>query len=632
MNPRPQYLKPTYFWGLIFALSLLLFLLYRLGMQAGFVLDDYGPLRHLEFGGGIDIFGEVVKFLKMGFGIGPAGRPVALLSFLPQADSWPHSSAPFLTVNVVIHILITGTLAGFLRTLFRAAGIQQADRIALFAATLWALHPWHVSTVLYAVQRMTSLAMLFSVLALWAYLPLRAALQQQRFWPSIGWSLGLGICSLMAFGSKESAVLIPQFLLVVEWLLGRNSNSRRSTWHCAWLVVFAWLPCIFVWLYLIRLGIDPQGYGHREFSVGERLLTEISVVGLYIQSLLIPKIVTPGLFYDSYTVVRNFFASPVTIFWAIAHLGILATAVAYRRRWPLFMFSVLWFYGGHLLESTTVPLELVFEHRNYMPSVGVLVLLAVGLDKLCERSMAGRWAVAGTLLLLIVILQQRVSFWGNPLERAVVWAETLPQSARAQENAFAVLYKADRIEAGDYYLARSIQMAPDDPYLKIKQLARDCEFRGQIGEFDWVELNRELGVAKTNFSLYRMLSGLLRQANAGNCKGLNTQKVDELISSALKNQEIQRSGIAGNLVQLRGELYLHNGNTEEAVHQFEEARRRMRETSVAIYQARLLAGNKQFVAAENILTELIENDSVDSYTREQAADVRKQIQKDMGAR
>lgn len=625
-------MNATLFWCVIFALSLLLFFVYQSGVEAGFVLDDYGPLRPLAFWGGIDTLGEVLDFLRTGFSVGPAGRPVAMLSFLLQAGSWPNSSAPFLIFNIAIHVLSAGAVAGFLRALFRASEIQQADRIALFAAIFWALHPWHVSTVLYTVQRMTSLAMLFSILAMWAYLPLRAALQQQRFWPSFVWSMVLGFSSLMALGCKESAVLIPQFLLLMEWLLGRQTDGRfqphRSKWLRAWLLLFAFLPCLYVWFYLVHLGLFPYGYGHRDFSVGERLVTEIGVVGLYLQSLVLPKIITPGLFYDGYPVVRDFLSSPTTVFWAFAHLIILASALISKRRWPLFLFSTLWFYGGHLLESTTVPLELVFEHRNYMPSLGVLILLSMAVSHLCERYKFGRWVVAITFLLLATLLYQRVAFWSNPIERAIAWAEILPDSARAQENAFLVLFKSNKIEAGNYYMDRSIRLAPEDPYLKLKRLSNNCKFYGQVGPIDWAGLNRQLSIAKMDFGLYRLMSGLLQYASAESCEGLAVSQIDDMISAAMMNEQIKRSSIAGNLNLLRGEIYILHGNVASAISEFKEARARMRDKSVAIYQARMLASNQYFAPAVAILDELLASDSIDSFLRKQAMEVRNKIEED----
>lgn len=621
-------IRPLHFWIGLAMLGLLLSVLYWPGLSAGFVLDDHGSIAPLGHWGRIDSWAEVIAYLETGFRAGPTGRPIAQLSFLLNADTWPTAALPFLATNVAIHLLTCVALAVFLRSLLVGAGISQAGLIALLAAACWALHPLHVSTVLYAVQRMTQLSALFTLLALCCYFPLRFALQQQRLKVAVGWSAALGCASLLALGSKENAILIPQSLLLVEWLLGRSTGERSRSLK-AWLLICCWLPSLVVLLYLAYQGLMPAGFERRPFDLGERLLTQVGVWGLYLQYLLLPKVITPGLFYDGYPVVREFLSSPNTQFWAGFHAALLGLTFWARRSCPLLTFGVLWFYAGHLLEGTTIPLELVFEHRNYLPSAGLALVLGWGLVRLSRRAAGGGVLIVLVLALLAVLLQQRVTFWGDPQARAVLWAEQLPESSRAQENAFAVLFAAGNQEAGEYFLWRSVELFPDDPYLKLKVISRVCASRGSVAQLDWNELLASLRDARLDFRLYELMGDLWQRVQAGDCQALTIERIEALISAALDNPRIRRSGIAGHMAQLRGEIRLFQGATDQSLEQFRIARQRVPDPAVAVYQARLLAEHRQFGPALQVLDELLANPNAGAFLKQQALDVRLQIEEDL---
>lgn len=629
--PQYNFAKTRTFPCFLLLLSVSLFALYLPGLGAGFLLDDYGSIRPLGGWGAIDSIAEAIAYIETGVRAGPTGRPVAMLTFLMNGDTWPTSPVPFLLTNIIIHILVTITLAGFLRALFHDANIQQADLIALLAAACWALHPFQVSTILYVVQRMTSLAALFSIAALWCYLPLRRALQSSDLKSGAIWGIALGINSLLAFGSKEIAILIPQAMLLTEWLLGSaDHRSRRSPMLRTWLVVCGWIPSLIVWWYLVSKGLAPGSAERRGFDIWERLITQIGVVGLYLQHLLIPKVITPGVFYDGHPVVKGFFSSPVTVFWAVAHSSLVALAVWGRRRWPLLLLGVLWFYGWHILESTTVNLELVFEHRNYIPSMGFAIVVAWGLLRLITRSRnLGYGSTAILLVVLMTVLYQRAAFWGSPVERAVIWAEELPGSARAQENAFSVMYRSNNPQVGDYYLERSLRLNPNDPYIKLKKINRLCDTSRNSPTIDWKRLREDLRNARKDFRLYELLSGLWRRVQAEDCSFVTATHLNRVMDAAMENSRIRNSGLAGQIAQLRGEIALTEGDKNQAIDLFRQARHQIRDPGVAIYQAGLLASWGYMVEALEPLDEILENPSSDNFLKRQALDVREQIEKEM---
>jgi hypothetical protein len=54
---------------------------------------------------------------------------------------------------------------------------------------------------------------------------------------------------------------------------------------------------------------------------------------------------------------------------------LLILSILWRKRFPIVAFAVLWFLVGHSLESTVFPLEIIHEHRNYLPALGPLLAL-----------------------------------------------------------------------------------------------------------------------------------------------------------------------------------------------------------------------------------------------------------------
>jgi tetratricopeptide (TPR) repeat protein len=83
------------------------------------------------------------------------------------------------------------------------------------------------------------------------------------------------------------------------------------------------------------------------------------------------------------------------------------------KRNRLVSFAILWFFGNLVIESSIIPLELVFEHRLYLPSMGLITLVTA----LCFSLLKGKrdnW-IAGLSILLILLF----SYW--TYERASVW-------------------------------------------------------------------------------------------------------------------------------------------------------------------------------------------------------------------
>ncbi len=370
------------------ALSLLVLVLavYFPGLDGFLVFDDVGalaknPTLHWQHLG----WSEWVGAVSSGAGGGPLGRPISMWSFgLNYYLGGDHPLPGLKLTNIVLHAvcgLLVYLLAGrLLPYWWRDTQPQGLIRwLAGGVALLWVLHPLHVSTVLYTVQRMTVLSALFTLVGLLAFVHGREQLivgRRQGVW----WIAATLLAGGLAVLSKESGALLGHLELVVELLFFRLSVAPCiEPWTKRFTIVAVALPVVLVTGYLVYLSVFPlPRYEFRDFNLTQRLMTEARVLWFYVALLLVPDHGYMGLYHDDVIVSRGLLQPWTTLVAVVAWFGLLVASVyAWRKRLILpLVFALWWFLVGHLLESTVVPLELVFEHRNYLPSVGVVMALA----------------------------------------------------------------------------------------------------------------------------------------------------------------------------------------------------------------------------------------------------------------
>lgn len=434
---------------------------YASGLGGGFVFDDYPNIvdntrLHVRWNSGwhawlAAAFSSYSSILQ---------RPLASLSFALNIAATELDPGWMKLTNIAIHLLNTCLVFGLARRLFDIADATDAtrrDRIALWVAAIWALNPINLTAVLFVVQRMESLSHVFVFLGLYLYLDGRQRLIAQ----GKGWArlmAGLVGCTVAGLGVKESAALLPLYALCIEWaLLGFRGTGGRRDW-CIWAV---YLPVLVLpallglgWL-LPRLHLDGH-FTSRNFGLIERLMTEARVLISYLRWILLPDLTQLSLYHDDYPVSRGLFAPVSTLLSFVAIAALLATAWWLRRRCPLMALSIVWFFCAHLLTATVIPLELVYEHRNYFASFGVCLVLGDVLRHATDRASLrkGVWAAAILLLLLYTSLTAlRAREWSNPLRFSMAEAAKHPASPRAT---YGLAW--DLVVLSEY--------RPESPYLK----------------------------------------------------------------------------------------------------------------------------------------------------------------------
>lgn len=387
-------------------------------------------------------WGEIV----FGNGSGLLRRPLSNLSFAINAAISGLDPLSFKATNLALHLLcgvLIYTLSA--RLLPRDPQLQKHAKLtAPLVAALWLLHPIQVSTVLYVVQRMAQLSALFALIALLAFVIGRIALEQGRM--RAGWTwlfLVLPVATIAAVLSKENGALVPLLCAVVELGYFRASPSLpRPGSIKLFFAAFLLLPGA---LALAWYGFHFEQYSDyraQPFTLGERLFTQPRALMDYLGALLLPRGPSLGVYTDDFVVSRGLLSPPSTLLAIFALAALAVFAFLSRLTRPAIFTGIGLFLAGHAMESSVFPLELYFEHRNYLPSFGVFLALAgmVGwlLPKLAKRSDNApklQKILGGLTVVLLLLLAggtfARATMWRSAPMLAAQGVVQHPQSMRA---------------------------------------------------------------------------------------------------------------------------------------------------------------------------------------------------------
>jgi len=308
-------------------------------------------------------------------------RPVAMLSF---AFNWYVGSdhvVGYHIVNLLIHLLTAFFLYLTILNLFKAPNLkdryqESAGFIALLAAVLWAIHPIQTQAVTYVVQRMACMAAMFYVFGLYCYI--KARLESSKKFKIIMF-LGCGLSFLLGLGSKENTVTFPIVLGLIEVLFFQDLNDRQTRRICFRGLIAGGI-LIFLGGAVMFLNGNPLSLlkesDFRHFTPTQRLMTEPRIVVFYLSQIFYPIISRYSIEHD--IAVSTSLLDPwSTLPGIILVLVLIGIGLSQMKKRPILSFTILFFFLNHVIESSFIALELVFEHRNYLPSLFLFLPVAV---------------------------------------------------------------------------------------------------------------------------------------------------------------------------------------------------------------------------------------------------------------
>ena len=400
-----------------------------------------------------------------------------------------------LAIHLVTALLVYALVLLICKTPYFSADDREGCRrlsgpIALFAALLFVAHPLQTQAVTYIVQRFTSLAAMFYLASMVFYI--RARLGQGvpggRGGAVFYYLLSLA-AALLAMKTKEIAFTLPFMIVLAEFMFFKGTLARRLVIVGAFVLTLAVIP-----LTMLASAGGGQLLGRllavtkvqTEMPRIDYLFTQFRVVVTYLRLLFLP--VGQNLDHD-FPVSHSFWNPEVVLSFLLlsAILG-LGVFFVYRsaadtsppttdRRPPtafyrLIAFGIFWFFIALAVESSIIPIvDVMFEHRLYLPSVGLFIALATVLVLLADRLATRRPARAGAGFLLLLLLVGALTV--ATFRRNMVWADEVtlwedvaaksPDKSRPWNNLAYAYLKKHQPKKAIPALIRSIDISPGHP-------------------------------------------------------------------------------------------------------------------------------------------------------------------------
>jgi hypothetical protein len=391
-------------------------------------------------------------------------RKLAYLSFALN-DYWGGDSPRgYHLVNIAIHAACGLLCALFFYQTLSCGWLEErygAKKfwIAWCAAFLWVVHPIQVNAVTYIVQRMTSLAVFFALLTMVNWMALRKRWLQGRYIPGVLYGIATILAWLLGLSCKENIAIVPFLILVHEIFLLRKGACRLQ-WR--WIIVFVGILLMIGFYFL---GSTPfqgimQGYTHRDFTLLQRLMTEVRVLWFYLFLFFVPMVSKFALFHD-FQISTGILTPATTLLSFVCWLGCVLIAWLYRKRQSVLIWMVCWFLCAHLIESTIIPLEIVFEHRMYLPSMALSFGCIIFAFDLLDQKIS-RYGIISIFMLIIIVLGSatyvRNMEFGDAIRLYRSELEKYPASQRISLNlAIALNQKGRYPEAGQLLYELSVK-------------------------------------------------------------------------------------------------------------------------------------------------------------------------------
>lgn len=432
----------------LIAVVFLCFAFYFPGLNGGWVFDDFHNIvKNPDINAFNDWDAAALWDATWSSHAGVFKRPISMFTFAVNHAVFGMDPYYFKLFNLLIHLL-NGLLIFVLTRIlcdFIDGKKYYKYWLPLVVAAVWMLHPLQMSSVLYVVQRMNSLCATFVLGGLIFYVRGRVSSIKNQEPNYANLCMAFFLFLPLAALTKENGVLLAPLIALVElcFFSFKASSKKEKRFLFCLFSIFLIFPILFI---LASLIIQPQffisGYAGRDFSIDQRVITQSRLIFIYLKWILFPRISDLGLYHDDI---------PISIFikesWStIASVAGVSLLILYlfvgaflkKIKSSFLYFGVGVFLVGHSMESSILPLEMVHEHRNYLPSYGI-ILIAINyiftVYYLLKKTYA-KWFfifIASIFGMLTALgTWQRAQDWSHPAKQAAVDAMNHPQSARSQ--------------------------------------------------------------------------------------------------------------------------------------------------------------------------------------------------------
>lgn len=418
--------------------------LYIPGLPGGFSHDDFPNIIHNTALHIDNLEPDTLLAASFSSESGTLRRPVSMLSFAINYYYTQLNPKYFKIVNIIIHALTSLGIFLLSRCLLRSyialnkkkVTSSQIFYLSLFVSFAWLVSPINLTGVLYIIQRMTSLSALFSIFGLYLYMLGRHSMIF-NFKLNIPAFAASALFFVISIFCKENGVLNLLYLICIEIFILHflSAASISKKYYMILFLIVVVLPIAFLIAWAWH---DPsyitKGYEHRPFTMIERLLTQLRALTFYIKQIFIPNNTALGLFHDDFAISKSILHPITTLASAIFLLLLVLASIFKRKKYALFAFGLFFYLCSHLLESTIIALEMIYEHRNYIGSFGIIFAVATTIYFSIKDPANRRFAIVVGCSWLIAIsytTTSRANQWESSLSLALYEVEHHPKSSRA---------------------------------------------------------------------------------------------------------------------------------------------------------------------------------------------------------
>lgn len=540
--------------------------LYLPAIHGPFLLDDFPNLYGLAYVKYQGLFDYILNTPAGGL-----GRPLSYLTFYFQSDAWPTNPAPFKLFNVILHavnsILVMLLAAVMGRLIFPKYSSSNLLLLSALAGLGWGVLAIHTSTVLYVVQRMTSLSATFTLLGMISYVLIRHHVPITT-WQGKLWLVAAALLGYAGVFAKESGILFGWYVVLLEWwvIRSRVAPEYRVGGVCQ-LSLFTMLfvlPPVLAFIYVIFTSNVFGFLPNRDWNWSERWITETVLLWDYMGRILAPRPSSLNLLNDDVKPIRE-----ISLSVLLAGAGWLLALLFSSARSPVLRwigFAGVWFWVGHALESTFLPLELSFEHRNYLPSLAIIPLaIGVWLFWSGSRSEYGK-ICAGILLFLffiwqLFVLTEEVRAWKDRDSFTATAVLDRPRSTRANQMLAEYLVENSRVLEAAKVIDQLHEEDRNNPGFALQLLYLQC-FDSRVETPQESELLLLLREGKYT-SAAEVIDDIRELKSKGSCTNLSWPAFRNYVNTLMSNRDYNHFRVSG--YRIIAYSYFHEKNYKSAM-------------------------------------------------------------------
>ncbi len=454
-------LKKTYIQILILLIATLATYIHTLDVP--FYLDDFSSIQEnpiiYNWQG---TFLEIWNTYKL--------RVIGYLTFALNYQIHQFQVAGYHLINILIHLLAGLAVFALVRGLITTPALknnQTKTWLPLIVALIFILNPLQIQAVTYIVQRLASLAALFYIAAMASYIQARL---NPKLITKLIWTLTCILLATLAFFTKQNTVTLPIAILLLE-LIFFPGHIRRII-----LTLIIALTTSFIIWYIIATTFNQDPFSLKAIEALSRETTNISRYAYFVTQMKVLWTYISLFFWPisshidyAYPISQGFFIATEHYnwlarimnsqeFWAlIGHITLLIIAAYNLRKRPLIAFSIFFYYLAHGIESSFIPIkDIIFEHRTYLPNLGLAILSAyILVAKIPQYPRIITITIISILLILGTLTWKRNQMWREPV---ALWQHNVKQSPK-KKRAWNILGKhliqQGKIQAQQGYLKQS---------------------------------------------------------------------------------------------------------------------------------------------------------------------------------